>query len=328
MDWSKGFEARYYCSIIDKDTWRDIDRFEITGGTISRSIENLIESADIDCVNYTQGEKWVRVWLDARQNGATEHIPMFTGLATSPEDNHNGSLITNSLECYSVLKPCQDVLLPRGWYAPSGSGKTVVSELLSKTSAPVEIAENMPRLKKNIIAEEGESYLSMLNKVLLALNWRMRIHGDGTIEVCPYSTQVVETFNSDNDVIEPVFSKNYDWYDCPNVFRAVSGDESVTVKDQSEDSPLSVVNRGREIWAEDTSCNLNDSETLYEYAQRRLNELQTVAVKVSYDRRFNPNVLVTDVIRLNYPQVSGVFAVTSQSVEIGYGAKTTEEAVR
>ena len=327
MDWSKGIEARYYGSIVDKDTWRDIERFEITGGSVSRSTENLIESADIECVNYTKGEQWVRIWLDARQDGASEHIPIFTGLATSPEDNHNGGLITNSLECYSVLKPCQDVLLPRGWYAPSGSGKTVVSELLSVTPAPKEMAENMPRLKKNIIAEENESYLTMLNKVLLALDWRIRIHGDGTIEVCPYSTEVVETFNMDNDVIEPTFSKNYDWYSCPNVFRAVSGNDSVTVKDES-DSPLSIVNRGREIWAEDTSCNLNENETLYEYALRRLKELQTVAVKVSYDRRFNPNILVTDVVRLNYPQVSGVFAVSSQTVEIGYGAKTTEEAVR
>lgn len=328
MDWNKGFEARYYGSFIDTDTWRDIERFEITGGEISRSTGELIESADIECKNYVSGERWVRIWLDARQNGQTDHIPMFTGLATSPTDSVNGNLVSNSLECYSVLKPLEDILLPLGWYAPTGSGKSLIKDLLESTPAPAEVDDNVPVLKQNIIAESGETKLSMLNKILLALDWRIKITGDGRIRVCPFATDISAEYGLDNDSVKPVFTRDYDWYKCPNVFRAIMNDQSAVAIDDSPDSLLSTVNRGREIWAEETSCNLSDGETLYEYASRRLKELQIVAKKIGYDRRFNPNVYVTDLIKFNYAQLEGIYTVTSQRIEIGYGANTTEEAVR
>lgn len=328
MDWNKGFEAKYYCSFVDKGTWRDLDRFEITGGQVTHSNSELLESADIETSNYIQGERWIRLWLYARQNGATEHIPMFTGLATSPSDDVDGNLVSNSLECYSVLKPLKDVLLPRGWYAPAKSGESLLRDLLSVTPAPVEVEDNIPTLKHHIIAESGETNLSMLNKILLAIDWRMKISGDGTIKICPYSSEICGEFDLDNDSVEPHFIKSYDWFDCPNVFRAVTEDETAVAIDDSENSPMSTINRGREIWAEETSCNLNSDETLYEYAVRRLKESQMVGEKISYDRRYNPNVYITDLVRFNYPQINGTYLVTSQSIEIGYGAKTTEEAIR
>lgn len=327
MNWNKGFEARYYMTIVDAESWRDLDRIEITGGSISRQLGELIESADIECVAYDRGEQWVRVWLDARQNGASEHIPLFTGLATSPADNFNGSYITNTLECYSVLKPCQDVLLPRGWYVNKGGGEYALADLLSISPAPVSIADNCPKLKKPIIAEQGETNLSMVNKVLLAINWRIRITGNGTIEVCPQASGSSASFGTDYDIIEPTLSRSYDWYKCPNVFRAISGNDSAVAVDDGN-GILSVQSRGREIWKEDSSANLNEGETLYEYALRRLKDEQITAQTLSYDRRFIPDLTVTDIVDIRYPNIYGKYYVTSQRIEIGYGAKTTEEVAR
>lgn len=327
MDWSKGWESKTYASFIDKASWRDVERFEITGGRISRSSGELIESADIETTAYKKGEKWIRIWMDARQKDSTEHVPLFTGIATSPEDNHDGQYISNTLECYSVLKPMHDVLLPRGWYALKGSGRAIVEDLLWASPAPHHIADNMPVLKQNIIAEEGETYLSMLYKILLAIDWRIRITGDGHIHVEPQPTNVSAEFLVNNDVIEPEFTKRYDYFECPNVFRAVSGDDTAIAIDDS-DSEFSVGTRGREIWAEEVNCNLKEGETLYEYASRRLKEAQMVAKRITYSRRYNPNVLVGDLIRLNYPQVNGTYFVVSQNIELGDGARTTEEAVR
>ena len=117
MDWSKGFSATYYMSIVDPVTWRDVDRIEIKGGEISRSESELVESADVDCVRYDQSsERYVRIWLNTRQEGGrSSHIALFTGLATSPNRDINGILTTNKVQCYSVLKPAKDVLLQRGW---------------------------------------------------------------------------------------------------------------------------------------------------------------------------------------------------------------------
>ena len=323
MDWSKGLESRFYVSFVDKDTWRDTERLEITGGRISRSNSELKESADINCKNYIGGERWIRVWLDAEQNGETEHIALFTGLATSPKANNNGNIVNSSLECYSVLKPLSDILLTRGWYAPSGSGASVVKELLADTPAPCIIDDNMPRLTNHIIAEEGETNLSMLNKVMLAVNWRIKITGRGEIHICPQAESVSVEFGDSYDCIQPEFVTENDWYESPNVFRASMNNESVVVKDEA-----SIASRGREVWAEENSCNLNIGETLYEYASRRLREKQMVAVKASYTRRFNPDLYVTDWVKFSYRQWDGTFLIYSQNIDLGYGAVTTEEVIR
>ena len=47
MDWRKGFSSKYYVTILDRDTWRDLRRIDITGGTIKREDSDLRESADI-----------------------------------------------------------------------------------------------------------------------------------------------------------------------------------------------------------------------------------------------------------------------------------------
>lgn len=323
MDWSKGIESCYYGTLVDPVTWRDRDRFEITGGTVSRSISELKESADVKCVNYNAEEKWVRIWFDATQSGETEHIPLFTGLATSPKSSNNGNIETSTLECYSVLKPLSDILLTRGWYAPAGSGASVIKDLLSVSPAPIIIDENTPVLKDHIIAEDGESNLSMLNKILVALNWRLKITGKGEIHICPLATSPSAIFDIDNDCIEPTFSREYDWYQSPNVFIAIMNDDSAIARDEE-----SIEMRGREIWAEETSCNLKAGETLYDYALRRLKERQTASQKVAYRRRFNPDLYVTDYVQINYRQLQGSFVITSQKIDIGYGATTTEEVRR
>ena len=151
--------------------------------------------------------------------------------------------------------------------------------------------------------------------------------GDGVIHIQPQPIQASAELVFGTDMIEPKISREYDWYGCPNVFRATSGDDSAIAIDDS-DSEISVLSRGREIWAEDTSCNLKDGETLYEYASRRLKEEQMVAKRVSYSRRYNPDILVGDIIRLNYPQAQGAYFVLSQSIDLGYGLTTNEEVVK
>lgn len=334
MNWNKGFTARYYASFIDSVTWRDIERFEITGGTIKRSDSGLICSADIDCVNYKQTtERWIRIWLDTRQTGSAEHVPLFTGLATAPERDINGKLITNSLACYSVLKAAQDVDLPLGYWVSAGiSGAQQVKQLLSEViPAPVTIIGDSPALSQYIIAEDNENHLSMAEKILAAINWRLRLKGDGEIEICAPATSVSARFDPiSNDCLEPQLKPVNDWFSCPNVFRAIKGDLSAVARDDSVSSPLSTMNRGREVWTEERDCNLNANESLGQYARRRLQEEQRSYLSVDYNRRFHPDVLVSDLVELNYPAqgISGTFYVTSQSITIGYGARTAEEVLK
>lgn len=329
MDWAKGYTATYYAYIVDGKTWRETTRLQLTEGSITRSDSGLRDSADLTVINYDEREQYIRLYLDVQQGGASDHVPIFTGLTSAPSKDIDGVLATTSLECYSVLKPAEDVLLSRGYYVPAEiDGGTIIQDLLSVTPAPVEVIGEAPALRNAIIAEDKETHLSMVDKVLEAINWRMRILGDGTIQILAPATETTRTFDALNvDVLEPTLTITRDWYECPNVLRAVSDDLSAIARDDAPDSPLSTVNRGREVWEEDSDVSLSDAESIAEYAQRRLKELQQVETQVNYTRRYDPDVLVSDYVRLNYPRqgLQGVYKVVSQSITLGYGCTTEEE---
>lgn len=330
MNWERGFTAAYHACLVDPITWEDMEQFDIISGSISRTGTGLRQSADIGCVDYKHGtDKWLRIWMDVRQEGSAEHIALFTGLTSSPERQIDGTLHEITVQCYSVLKPAQDVLLPRGWFAAKGYiGAEIVDQLLSVGPAPIIVEPGSPRLSEYIIAENGETNLSMAEKILDAIGWRLRIEGDGAITVCPKAeTESAEFSALRYDQIEPKVKVKEDWFNCPNVFRAVSDEATYTAYDNDPESILSTESRGREVWKEETSVKLNDGESLAAYAHRRLRELQAVSTEISYSRSYNPNVLVTDRIRLHYPaqNLSGIFVVNSQSIALDACATTAEE---
>ena len=329
IDYAKGYSASCYAERVDPATWRDVGVIQLTGGTIKREITGKRQSADLSCMYYrVQVEQWVRVYLDIRQDGAVEHVPLFTGLAVSPDTERNGALVASTLTCFSVLKPCEDVLLPRGWYAPAGmSGAELVRRLLSVSPAPIAAEDDAPALAEAIVAEDGESNLSMADRILDAIGWRLRIDGTGTIRIMPPASEPSARFDPvSNDMIEPQVKTTADWYSCPNVFRAVAGDVTGIARDDDPDSPLSTVNRGREVWKKE-SCSLSASESAAGYARRRLKELQRVRQTVSYTRRYLPDVMPGDIVGLNYPEqnLAGNYGVQSQSITLGYGARTAEQ---
>ena len=334
MDWNKGFSARYYLGLVDSVTWLDGGTAQLTGGTITKNYtSDLVESATIDLrERLTLGaETWIRVWLDARQNGDSAHVPVFTGLLSTPKRNLEGNVVSYSGECYSVLKPAADVLLDRGWYAEKGrNGAELVRELLSVGPAPVEIQNESPTLTEYIVAEDNETNLSMAWKILETIGWRLRINGYGQIQILPTSTDISASFDYlSNDSLELNVTDTQDWFDCPNIFRAVIGNFTATVTDDDPDSILSTATRGREVWMQETNPSLGDGETIEDYAKRRLIEEQSPSRTLSYDRRFSPNVEIGDLIYLSYPGhgINGTFMVTNQSIDLGYAAKTSEDVV-
>ena len=189
------------------------------------------------------------------------------------------------------------------------------------------MTDGAPVLAGSIIAEDGESNLSMADRILDAIGWRIRIDGDGTIRVMPPAREPAVRFDPlVNDVIESKIKVSADWYSCPNVFMAVAGDVTGIARDDDPDSPLSVQNRGREVWKRE-SCTLSADESVAEYAQRRLRESQRVRQTVSYTRRYIPDVMPGDIVGLNYPEqgLTGNYGAQSQSITLGYGARTAEQ---
>lgn len=324
MNWNGGFKAGYHVCFVDRVTWKDEERFGITEGSINRTDTGLKESADLTALESVDMDRWIRIYLDAEQDGDSDHIPLFTGLTSTPEEDIDGVIHRTKIQCYSVLKPAQDVMLPIGWYAEKGFVCTeIIDSLLSVCPAPVVIEDGSPRLAQHYIAEMDESNLTMIYKLLDAIGWRIRIEGDGTIHVEPKPTEPAVTLSAGSyGLIKPQVNKRSDAFDCPNVFRAVSDALAVTAYDND-----SIESRGREVWAQETGCATTDGETLALYARRKLKELQKYTLSISYDRTFDPDLNVTDKVRLRYPAsgIEGVYTITSQSLELDHCCTTSEE---
>lgn len=325
MDWGKGYSASYYLTIVDPASWRDLQIVDIISGSVTKTNESLKESADIELTE-NLGEAWVRVWVDARQKESGGREAIFTGLLQCPETKWDGIRKSYAAECYSVLKAADDVKLQRGWYVlAEQNGAEQAASLLSIGPAPVSYDDGAPLLTDSIIAEDGETHLTMARKILDAMGWRIRISGDGSIRICPEENEERIVLDPQiNDIVETAITDKKDLYSCPNVLQVTCGDQTYTAIDEE-----SVQQRGRQIWATESISTLNDGESISDYTWRRLRELQSPARTVKYNRRFIPDIVPGDPVRINFPQqgIDGIYKVDRQQISLGYNATVSEDAV-
>ncbi len=329
IDYAKGMTVSFYAAVVDPASWRDQQRIRIISGKTSRSDEGLRQSADLTVSEFEQAEeKWIRVWMDSRQGGSAGHDALFTGLASTPAASRGTSTKEVQIDCHSVLEPAEQADLERGWYAPAGaSAGDIIKQLLECTPAPVTIAPEAPELTRYVLAEDDETHLTMVEKILDVIGWRIRINGLGEIAVIPKASEPAAVFGRSRDMIEAPVDVDADWFSCPNVFKATSDGKTAVARDDSPDSPLSTVSRGREVVMTESDCDLNSNESLEEYAIRRLEEEQRKEEKLSYKRRFDPDVTVSDLISIEYPsqKLRGTFYVDSQEIDFKKGSNVSEE---
>lgn len=332
MNYADGYTASYYASFVDPATFEDDardERIELLNGSITRDNSILRQSASITLRNNYEAvnDRWIRIYMIAEQGNNKERIPLFTGLASSPSVNYNLGVQDRNLSCYSVLKVAEDVMLPRGWFAPAGvSIASVIQDLFSVLPVPVIISDGAPNLDVTVVAENNESNLSLVDYIVSSINWKIQLDGSGYVYISPTINEPVDEFSPyNNDVIEASsFTINRDWFACPNVLSVTSGDNTAIFRDDDPYSELSTVSRGREVWAMEDNVALEDGQTLGSYARDKLAELQTRSETVQYTRRFLPSVNQGDMIRINYPEIQGDYYVESQSINLSANGQTSE----
>ena len=329
MDFTKGYKAAFYAVFLDPVTWTEQNRFEIVSGSVSRTNSGLRATAELVVREYDQPiDRWIRIYMDCDQNGSRAHVPLFTGIASTPGSDHNGAVKNIHLTAYSPLKAAEDIKLQVGWYAVAGSnGVAVVRKLLQ--GLRVETESTGKALEETIVAEQNENCVTMADAVLSAMNWRMQVRGDGVIVLSEKDDEpVIGIGATENDVVETSFSKGRDWFACPNVLMASTGTATAIARDDDPNSDLSTVTRGREVQTIEDDVTLNDTESISQYAYRRLKELQKKTETATYTRRYLPDVNVEDAITFNYGDLQGVYTVESQTIALGIAAKTQEEVKR
>ena len=331
INYNNGISATYYAARVNPQTWADAGEVPIISGSISKNASSeIIESADITISSDIGAEEWLRVYMVAEQEGTKERIPLFTGIASSPSRDIKGNTETRKLDCYSVLKVAADILLPLGWFAPAHTnGGELIRILLADLPCPVELDEGSPEIISSFVAGNNDSKLSVAKEIADAINWQIKVNGDGSVRICPKPLTISGTFdNIENDIIETDVTDSRDIFSVPNVLRVTLGGSAATARDDDPESIYSTVNRGREVWMKE-DAKLAAGESLGEFAARRLKELQNPSRKLSYTRRFQPDVDVNDLVSIVYPKqsIGDVFRVQTQTIDLSHGAKVKEEAI-
>lgn len=343
-DWTKPMQQTYEYYTVDPRTWKDVKRIEnVKLCSISRDSEaETLGSATID-IDDTIGETYVRIYLITVQNGVREKHALATVLVQTPSSKFDGKIKSGSLDAYTPLIELKENPPPLGYFVPEG--ENVMDRAVSLTRehlrAPVVGAVSDTKLYKDFVANTDDTWMTFNSDLIANAEFSYDVDPMGNILFVPYqdtaSLQPVWTYSDDNSsILLPEITLDHDLYGIPNAVEVLYSDENdryyAKVVNDDENSPISTVNRGREILHREENPEFPGEPTqsmITEYANKLLRQLSTLEYTVSYTHGYCP-VRVGDCVRLNYERagLKGVKAkVISQTIKCESGCMVSEKAV-
>lgn len=344
IDWTESMQQTFEYYIVDPNTWKDSKELKnVESCTINRdSSAETLGSATID-VTETVGESYIRVYLVTIQNGVKERHPLGTFLVQTPSSSFNGKIRKSSMDVYTPLIELKEKQPDIGYSILKGSNIMENAYLVTRDNvrAPVVKAECSEILHGDFVANDGDTWITFNTDLINNAKYEYALDEMGRILFSPKqdlaSLQPVWTYNDDNSsILYPDIDLEHDLYGVPNVVEVIysSGSDYFYSKVVNDDpnSPISTVNRGREIKYRDTNPSFTGIPTqmqIDEYANNLLRSLSTLEYSVSYKHGYCP-VRLGDCVRLNYVKagLKDVKAkVISQSISCKSGCEVTEQAV-
>lgn len=342
-DWTQSMQQTFEYYTVDPGTWKDIKRIDtVKSCSISRDSESeTLGSATID-ITESISECYIRAYLITIQNGVTEKHPLGTFLVQTPSSSFDGKVRAVSMDAYTPLLELKENQPPLGYSLLEGENIMERAFQIARENAraPVVEAKCTTTLFGDFVADPSEKWISFLTDLIANAKYTFDLDEMGRILFAPKqdtsSLQPVWTYNDDNSsILYPDVTMDHDLYGIPNVVEVIysSGKDYYYAKVVNADpnSPISTVNRGREIIYRVTDPDLgNPTENqIQEYAEQLLREMSILEYKVTYTHGYCP-VRLNDCVRLNYSRagISGVKAkVISQSIKCEPGCPVTETAV-
>lgn len=343
-DWSKSMQQTFEYYVVNPDTWTDEKKIDgVLSCTINRDSEaETLGSASIDIAE-SVGECYIRIYLITIQNGVRERHPLGTYLVQTPSFSFDGKTKDISMDTYTPLLELKEGMPPIGYFVAK---KTNIMDMAYRlvrecARAPVVKAECSEELFYDFVADVNENWLSFLIALMSNAKYKFDLDEMGRILFSPNqdtaSLQPVWTYNDDNSsILYPEFSMDHDLYGIPNVVEVIHSSTTehyyARVVNDDSNSPISTVNRGREIVHRVSNPDLIGDPTdnrIQEYAKQLLRELSTLEYTISYTHGYCP-VRIGDCVRLNYSKagITDVKArVISQSIKCEPGCPVTETAV-
>lgn len=343
-NWLESMQQTFEYYVVNPDTWKDE---QLLDNVISCSIDRdgeaeTLGSATID-INESVGECYIRVYLITIQNGIREKHALGTFLVQTPSSSFDGKVRSVSMEAYTPLLELKDNMPPLGYYIAKKENVMDISYRLTReyARAPVVPTECSAKLFYDFVSDTEDTWLSFLKDLVSYANYKFSLDELGRILFAPNqdtaSLQPVWTYDDDNSsILYPELTMDHDLYGIPNVVEVIysNGDEYYHAKVVNDDpnSPVSTVNRGREIIHRETNPSTVGDPTddhILEYAKQLLRDLSSVEYTVSYTHGYCP-VRLDDCVMLNYKRagLTNVKArVVSQSINCEPGCPVSEKAV-
>ena len=342
-DWLSSMQQTFEYYIVDPYTWTDMKRIDnVKTSTISRDTDaSTLGSATID-ITESVGECYLRIYLIIIQNGVREKYPLGTFLVQTPSFSYDGKVRNVSMDAYTPLLELKENMPPLGYSILKGENIMDYAYRLIRehVRAPVVKAVCAEELFNDFVASTDDTWLTFTTDLIANAKYTFDLDEMGRILFAPKqdtaSLQPIWTYDDSNSsILYPDLSLDHDLYGVPNVVEVIysnGGDYYYSkVVNDDPNSPISTVNRGREIVHRVTDPDVIGDPTrnqIQEYAEQLLRDLSSLEYTIKYSHGYCP-VRVGDCVRLNYKAagLTDVKAkVISQTIKCEPGCPVTEKA--
>lgn len=344
IDWTKSMQQTFEFHVVDPATWHDIKRIDtIKSCAINRdSSSATLGSASMDC-SEALDECYIRVYLVAIQNGITQKVPLGAFLVQTPSIKFDGKASTISLDAYTPLIELKGSPPPIGYSLLKGQKIMDIASSLCEENmrAPVIAAVSSEKLNENFVANLNDTWLTFVSDLIANAKFQFGLDEMSRVIFEPVqdiaSLRSKWTYDDSNSsILYPDMTNERDLYDVPNVVEVVYstnvGYISAKVVNNDESSPISTVNRGREVVHRETNPNFSGvptQEVINKYAVQLLRNLSCLEHKITYKHGYCP-VRIGDCVTLNYER-AGLYnvraKVISQNIRCETGCQVEETAV-
>ena len=343
-DWSKSMQQTFEYYTVDPGTWKDVKKLDtVKSCTINWDADaDTLGSATID-VTELIGECYIRVYLVTIQNEVRERHPLGTFLVQSPSSSFDGKVRTVTLDAYTPLIELKEKQPTIGYsILKNGNIMEMAYRLTAENvRAPVVQTVSDDTLYSDFVAETDDTWVTFISDLIANADYTFSLDELGRILFAPNqdtnALQPVATFDDSNSsILYPSITMDHDLYDLSNVVEVIYSDGagyySAKAVNDDVNSPLSTVNRGREIMYRITNPSFSGEPTkkqIDDYAERLLTTLSSIEYTVSYTHGYC-GVRLGDCVRLNYKRagITDIKArIISQSIKCEPGCPVTEKAV-
>ena len=344
VDWSKSMQQTFEYYVVDPGTWKDVSKVnDVKSCTISWNADSdTLGSATID-IDGSLEECYIRVYLVTIQNGVKERHPLVTFMVQTPSTSFVGKVQSVTMDAYTPLIELKEKCPPYGYSILKNTNIMDVAYRLTAENlrAPVVKTITTDTLCTDFVSEPDDTWITFLKDLLANAKYSFGLDELGRVLFTPNQNtaalQPLMTFDDSNSsILYPDISMDHDLYGLPNVVEVIysNGTEHYQsrVVNNDENSPISTINRGREIIYRDTNPRISGQPTKEQidaYAKRLLKALSSIEYTITFKHGYC-GVRLGDCIRLNYARagINNVKAkIISQSIKCEPGCSVKEKAV-